>query len=104
MDASYEVKELYVPENKLHLAKTDAETLPALKINKVSALLVFVLSDIALYYSLSVKFVFRLCLRAWVLVVGGIIVVCVTISRDQRLCKSFRLIRRNGFLKFQSTV
>lgn len=38
MDASYEVKELYVPENKLHLAKTDAETLPALKINKVSAL------------------------------------------------------------------
>ena len=37
MDASYEVKELYVPENKLHLAKTDAETLPALKINKVSA-------------------------------------------------------------------
>ena len=37
VDASYEVKELYVPENKLHLAKTDAETLPALKINKVSA-------------------------------------------------------------------
>uniref|UniRef100_I3MDL3 3'-phosphoadenosine 5'-phosphosulfate synthase 1 n=1 Tax=Ictidomys tridecemlineatus TaxID=43179 RepID=I3MDL3_ICTTR len=35
VDASYEVKELYVPENKLHLAKTDAETLPALKINKV---------------------------------------------------------------------
>ncbi|EPQ11568.1 Bifunctional 3'-phosphoadenosine 5'-phosphosulfate synthase 1 [Myotis brandtii] len=34
VDASYEVKELYVPENKLHLAKTDAETLPALKINK----------------------------------------------------------------------
>lgn len=42
MDASYEVKELYVPENKLHLAKTDAETLPALKINKVSALLLFI--------------------------------------------------------------
>ncbi|XP_019491535.1 PREDICTED: bifunctional 3'-phosphoadenosine 5'-phosphosulfate synthase 1 [Hipposideros armiger] len=35
VDASYEVKELYVPENKLHLAKTDAETLPALKINKM---------------------------------------------------------------------
>lgn len=41
VDASYEVKELYVPENKLHLAKTDAETLPALKINKVSALSFF---------------------------------------------------------------
>lgn len=51
MDASYEVKELYVPENKLHLAKTDAETLPALKINKVSALLVFVPSDLALIYT-----------------------------------------------------
>lgn len=37
VDASYEVKELYVPENKLHLAKTDAEALPALKINKVSS-------------------------------------------------------------------
>lgn len=37
VDASYEVKELYVPENKLHLAKTDAESLPALQINKVSA-------------------------------------------------------------------
>ncbi|XP_020140092.1 bifunctional 3'-phosphoadenosine 5'-phosphosulfate synthase 1 isoform X3 [Microcebus murinus] len=35
VDASYEVKELYVPENKLHLAKTDAEALPALKINKM---------------------------------------------------------------------
>ncbi|KAG8519411.1 Bifunctional 3'-phosphoadenosine 5'-phosphosulfate synthase 1 [Galemys pyrenaicus] len=42
VDASYEVKELYVPENKLHLAKTDAETLPALKINKVSALLLII--------------------------------------------------------------
>ena len=51
MDASYEVKELYVPENKLHLAKTDAETLPALKINKVSALFVFVPSDLALIYT-----------------------------------------------------
>ncbi|XDB53709.1 hypothetical protein AB1E18_007226 [Capra hircus] len=27
VDASYEVKELYVPENKLHLTKTDTETL-----------------------------------------------------------------------------
>lgn len=41
VDASYEVKELYVPENKLHLAKTDAEALPALKINKVSSPLLF---------------------------------------------------------------
>lgn len=49
VDASYEVKELYVPENKLHLAKTDAETLPALKINKVSALLLFMPSDFVLY-------------------------------------------------------
>lgn len=48
MDASYEVKELYVPENKLHLAKTDAETLPALKISKVSALLFFKPSHLAL--------------------------------------------------------
>lgn len=37
MDASYEVKELYVPENKLDLAKADAETLPALQIGKVTA-------------------------------------------------------------------
>lgn len=35
MDASYEVKELYVPENKLKLAKTDAEALLMLEINKV---------------------------------------------------------------------
>lgn len=49
VDASYEVKELYVPENKLHLAKTDAETLPALKINKVSAVLLFVTHNLALY-------------------------------------------------------
>lgn len=47
MDASYEVKELYVPENKLHLAKTDAEALPALKINKVSSLLLLKASDTA---------------------------------------------------------
>ena len=45
MDASYEVKELYVPENKLHLAKTDAETLPALKINKVDMQWVQVLAE-----------------------------------------------------------
>lgn len=36
VDASYEVKELYVPENKLDLAKADAETLPAIEIGKVS--------------------------------------------------------------------
>lgn len=48
VDASYEVKELYVPENKLHLAKTDAETLPALKISKVSTLLLFIPSTMAL--------------------------------------------------------
>lgn len=35
VDASYEVKELYVPENKLQLAKTDAESLLTLEINKV---------------------------------------------------------------------
>uniref|UniRef100_A0A2I2YEL2 3'-phosphoadenosine 5'-phosphosulfate synthase 1 n=1 Tax=Gorilla gorilla gorilla TaxID=9595 RepID=A0A2I2YEL2_GORGO len=45
VDASYEVKELYVPENKLHLAKTDAETLPALKINKVDMQWVQVLAE-----------------------------------------------------------
>lgn len=38
VDASYEVKELYVPENKLDLAKADAETLPAVEITKVSLL------------------------------------------------------------------
>jgi hypothetical protein len=47
VDASYEVKELYVPENKLHLAKTDAEALPALKINKVSSLLLLRARDAA---------------------------------------------------------
>ncbi len=40
MDASYEVKELYVHENKLDLAKADAETLPAVEITKVSSLLI----------------------------------------------------------------
>lgn len=39
VDASYEVKELYVQENKLDLAKADAETLPAVQIGKV--LLIF---------------------------------------------------------------
>lgn len=38
VDASYEVKELYVVENKLDLAKTDAETLPAVQIGKVTVL------------------------------------------------------------------
>lgn len=36
VDASYEVKELYVQENKLDLAKADAESLPAVQIGKVS--------------------------------------------------------------------
>lgn len=36
VDASYEVKELYVQENKLDLAKADAETLPAVQIGKVT--------------------------------------------------------------------
>lgn len=40
VDASYEVKELYVQENQLDLAKADAETLPAVEITKVSSLLV----------------------------------------------------------------
>ncbi|XP_074848085.1 bifunctional 3'-phosphoadenosine 5'-phosphosulfate synthase 1 isoform X2 [Carettochelys insculpta] len=35
VDAAYEVKELYVPENKLKLAKSDAETLLTLEINKM---------------------------------------------------------------------
>lgn len=39
VDASYEVKELYVPENKLDLAKADAETLPAAEITKVKLIL-----------------------------------------------------------------
>ena len=36
MDGSYEIKELYVSENKLDLAKADAETLPAVQIGKVT--------------------------------------------------------------------
>lgn len=39
VDASYEVKELYVPENKLQLAKTDSESLPTLEINKVKKII-----------------------------------------------------------------
>lgn len=35
VDGSYEVKELYVQENKLDLAKADAETLPSVQIGKV---------------------------------------------------------------------
>uniref|UniRef100_A0A8C8VHE1 3'-phosphoadenosine 5'-phosphosulfate synthase 1 n=1 Tax=Pelusios castaneus TaxID=367368 RepID=A0A8C8VHE1_9SAUR len=45
VDASYEVKELYVPENKLKLAKSDAETLLTLKINKVDMQWVQVLAE-----------------------------------------------------------
>lgn len=35
VDASYDVKELYVQENKLDLAKADAEILQAVQIGKV---------------------------------------------------------------------
>ncbi|KAJ8335775.1 hypothetical protein SKAU_G00391170 [Synaphobranchus kaupii] len=45
LDASYEVKEQYVPENKLDLAKTDAEMLPTLQINKVDMQWVQVLAE-----------------------------------------------------------
>ncbi|KAI3352387.1 hypothetical protein L3Q82_005353 [Scortum barcoo] len=45
VDASYEVKELYVQENKLDLAKADAETLPALQIGKVDMQWVQVLAE-----------------------------------------------------------
>ncbi|XP_017318797.1 bifunctional 3'-phosphoadenosine 5'-phosphosulfate synthase 1 isoform X1 [Ictalurus punctatus] len=45
VDASYEVKELYVPENKLDLAKADAETLPAIEIGKVDMQWVQVLAE-----------------------------------------------------------
>uniref|UniRef100_A0A8C4SJE0 3'-phosphoadenosine 5'-phosphosulfate synthase 1 n=1 Tax=Erpetoichthys calabaricus TaxID=27687 RepID=A0A8C4SJE0_ERPCA len=45
VDASYEIKELYVSENKLDLAKADAETLPALQINKVDMQWVQVLAE-----------------------------------------------------------
>ena len=36
VDGSYEIKELYVSENKLDLAKADVETLPAVQIGKVT--------------------------------------------------------------------
>ncbi|XP_077102276.1 bifunctional 3'-phosphoadenosine 5'-phosphosulfate synthase 1 [Siphateles boraxobius] len=45
VDASYEVKELYVPENKLDLAKADAESLPAVEITKVDMQWVQVLAE-----------------------------------------------------------
>uniref|UniRef100_A0A674A1C4 3'-phosphoadenosine 5'-phosphosulfate synthase 1 n=1 Tax=Salmo trutta TaxID=8032 RepID=A0A674A1C4_SALTR len=45
VDASYEVKELYVVENKLDLAKTDAKTLPAVQIGKVDMQWVQVLAE-----------------------------------------------------------
>lgn len=45
VDASYEVKELYVAENKLDLAKADAETLPAVEITKVDMQWVQVLAE-----------------------------------------------------------
>nr|XP_006009985.1 PREDICTED: bifunctional 3'-phosphoadenosine 5'-phosphosulfate synthase 2 [Latimeria chalumnae] len=40
-----EVKELFVPENKLHLAKADAETLPTLQITKLDLQWVQVLAE-----------------------------------------------------------
>uniref|UniRef100_A0A3P9N2C5 3'-phosphoadenosine 5'-phosphosulfate synthase 1 n=1 Tax=Poecilia reticulata TaxID=8081 RepID=A0A3P9N2C5_POERE len=45
VDASYEVKELYVQENKLDLAKADAETLPAVQIGKLDMQWVQVLAE-----------------------------------------------------------
>ncbi|XP_041942591.1 bifunctional 3'-phosphoadenosine 5'-phosphosulfate synthase 1 isoform X1 [Alosa sapidissima] len=45
IDASYEVKELYVPENKLDLVKADAKTLPTLSIGKVDLQWVQVLAE-----------------------------------------------------------
>uniref|UniRef100_A0A672LKD7 Uncharacterized protein n=1 Tax=Sinocyclocheilus grahami TaxID=75366 RepID=A0A672LKD7_SINGR len=45
VDASSEVKELYVHENKLDLAKADAETLPAVEITKVDMQWVQVLAE-----------------------------------------------------------
>ncbi|NWI23308.1 PAPS1 synthase, partial [Sula dactylatra] len=52
VDASYEVKELYVPENKLQLAKTDAESLLTLEINKVDMQWVQVLAEDATIFPL----------------------------------------------------
>uniref|UniRef100_A0A8C8DQA8 3'-phosphoadenosine 5'-phosphosulfate synthase 1 n=1 Tax=Oryzias sinensis TaxID=183150 RepID=A0A8C8DQA8_9TELE len=45
VDGSYEVKELYVQENKLDLAKADAETLPAVQIGKLDMQWVQVLAE-----------------------------------------------------------
>ncbi|XP_078065383.1 bifunctional 3'-phosphoadenosine 5'-phosphosulfate synthase 1 [Mustelus asterias] len=45
VDAYAEIKELFVPENKLDLARADAETLPALEINKVDLQWVQVLAE-----------------------------------------------------------
>eukprot|EP00062_Callorhinchus_milii_P021544 gi/632978420/ref/XP_007905903.1/ PREDICTED: bifunctional 3'-phosphoadenosine 5'-phosphosulfate synthase 1 [Callorhinchus milii] len=45
VDAYAEIKELFVPENKLDLVKADAETLPALEINKVDLQWVQVLAE-----------------------------------------------------------
>uniref|UniRef100_A0AAV2LG98 Uncharacterized protein n=1 Tax=Knipowitschia caucasica TaxID=637954 RepID=A0AAV2LG98_KNICA len=45
IDAFHEVKELYVHENKLDLAKADAETLPAVQIGKVDMQWVQVLAE-----------------------------------------------------------
>ncbi|KAF5890616.1 Bifunctional 3'-phosphoadenosine 5'-phosphosulfate synthase 1, partial [Clarias magur] len=45
VDATHEVKELYVPENKLDLAKADAETLPTVEIGKVDMQWVQVLAE-----------------------------------------------------------
>lgn len=59
VDASYEVKELYVPENKLDLVKADAETLPTLSIGKVFVRYLF--CSILLFH--HVKAAVRICLR-----------------------------------------
>lgn len=45
VDGSYEIKELYVSENQLDLAKADAETLPAVQIGKVDMQWVQVLAE-----------------------------------------------------------
>uniref|UniRef100_A0A8C5AF94 3'-phosphoadenosine 5'-phosphosulfate synthase 1 n=1 Tax=Gadus morhua TaxID=8049 RepID=A0A8C5AF94_GADMO len=45
VDGSYEIKELYVSENKLDLAKADVETLPAVQIGKVDMQWVQVLAE-----------------------------------------------------------
>lgn len=55
VDASYEVKELYVVENKLDLAKTDAETLPAVQIGKVTVLIKYHFYKHLLVFSESLR-------------------------------------------------